>query len=49
MSNKYTWYQIPVADVKEALATGESGLTSAEAQLRLNKYGYNELVFKSRG
>jgi Ca2+-transporting ATPase len=49
MPNKHTWYQIPVADVRKALATGESGLTSAEAQLRLKKYGYNELVFKSRG
>jgi len=49
MPDKHTWYQIPVLEVMEDLMTNESGLTSAEAQLRLKKYGYNELVFKSRG
>jgi len=49
MPNKHTWYQIPVLEVMKDLMTDESGLTSAEAQLRLIKYGYNELVFKSRG
>jgi len=49
MPNKHTWYQIPGLEVMKDLMTDESGLTSAEAQLRLKKYGYNELVFKSRG
>ncbi|MFC1893562.1 cation-transporting P-type ATPase, partial [Chloroflexota bacterium] len=44
-----SWYQLPVSEVVSALATNEAGLTSAETQLRLKKYGYNELVFKSRG
>jgi magnesium-transporting ATPase (P-type) len=49
MPNKHTWYQIPGLEVMKDLMTDESGLTSAEAQLRLKKYGHNELVFKSRG
>lgn len=43
------WYQMPAAAVFSFLATDESGLTSTEAKLRLEKYGYNELEFKKRG
>jgi len=37
MSNKPTWYQIPGLEVIQDLMTNESGLTSAEAQLRKQK------------
>lgn len=40
------WYKQPVADVMKALAASEEGLTSAGAQERLKKYGYNEIKFK---
>jgi len=43
------WYQLPVSEVVSALATNETGLTSAEAKIRLSKYGHNELEFKRRG
>lgn len=42
------WYQQSAAEVAEALSTSEAGLTSAEAQARLAKYGYNEIKFKKR-
>ena len=42
------WYQQSTAEVAEALSTSEAGLTSAEAQARLAKYGYNEIKFKKR-
>ncbi len=42
------WYQQYTAEVAEALSTSEAGLTSAEAQARLAKYGYNEIKFKKR-
>jgi len=44
-----SWYQLPVSEVVQVLATNEAGLTSAEARLRLSKYGHNELEFKRRG
>ncbi len=40
------WYQLPLSEVKQALAADEGGLTSAEAKARLAKYGYNEIKFK---
>jgi len=43
------WYQLPVSEVVSVLSTNEAGLTSAEAKLRLSKYGHNELEFKRRG
>lgn len=48
MSNGAEWYQLSFVEVKQALASDKSGLTSAEAKLRLTKYGYNELKFKRR-
>jgi len=44
-----SWYQLPVERVFEALRTSSEGLTSSEAQARLELYGYNELKFKKRG
>ena len=46
--NASPWYQLPVAEVMEALAANEKGLTSSEAQARLKKYGYNEIKFKKQ-
>jgi len=44
--NETTWYQQSVEQTFEVLAADSSGLTSSEAKARLEKYGYNELVFK---
>ena len=48
MSNKASWYQLPISEVVQSLATNETGLTSGEAKRRLTKHGYNELKFKRR-
>ncbi len=48
MSNNSNWYRLSKSDVLKLLATDDKGLTSAEAKLRLKKYGYNELIFKGR-
>jgi len=45
---KANWYQLPVSEVISTLAADKTGLTSSEANLRLKKYGYNELEFKKR-
>lgn len=42
------WYQLPVAEVMEALASSEKGLFSSEARARLKRYGYNEITFKKQ-
>ena len=39
---------LPVNEVLQELKTSNDGLTTAEAQLRLKKYGYNELVEKKQ-
>ncbi len=44
--NETTWYQQSVEQTFEVLAANSGGLTSSEAKARLEKYGYNELVFK---
>jgi Ca2+-transporting ATPase len=44
--NETTWYQQSVEQTFEVLAADSGGLTSSEAKARLEKYGYNELVFK---
>jgi len=43
------WYQQPVEQVFDALHSSARGLTVSEAKARLERYGYNELVFKKRG
>ena len=44
-SNRLTPYQQPVADVLAALETdAQSGLSQAQAQERLTRYGSNELA-----
>ena len=43
------WYQLSAEQVFEALQTSSEGLTSSEAQARLELYGYNELKFERRG
>jgi Ca2+-transporting ATPase len=42
------WHSEKVDDVLRGLDVTHEGLTSQEAQERLNKYGYNELVAKKR-
>jgi len=44
--NETIWYQQSVEQTFEVLAADSGGLTSSEAKARLEKYGYNELVFK---
>ncbi|MBA3066364.1 HAD-IC family P-type ATPase, partial [bacterium] len=48
MLNGKSWYQLSIEEVFEALGTVSSGLTSSEAKVRLEKYGYNELEVKKR-
>ncbi len=48
MLNGKSWYQLPIEQVFEALRTAGSGLTSSEAKVRLEEYGYNELEVKKR-
>lgn len=40
------WYQITAGETAAALHTSEEGLSSDEAQARLEKYGPNEIRFK---
>ncbi|SEH05741.1 cation-transporting P-type ATPase [Candidatus Venteria ishoeyi] len=42
------WYQLNIEESFAALSCQESGLSSKEAQKRLQHYGYNELSFKRR-
>ena len=48
MGHERSWYQLPAEQVLEALQTTRAGLTTIEAQARLDQYGYNELTFKRR-
>jgi len=47
--NGTKWYQLPVEQVFEVLEAGDRGLTSSEAKVRLERYGYNELEVKKQG
>jgi len=47
--NQSRWYQFGVEEVFQRLESSVSGLTSAEAKIRLEKYGYNEITIKGRG
>ncbi|MBN1761518.1 MAG: HAD-IC family P-type ATPase [Methanomicrobia archaeon] len=49
MRQDKNWYQQPVDQVFDALLASARGLTVSEAKTRLERYGYNELVFKKRG
>jgi Ca2+-transporting ATPase len=44
--NEIIWYQQSVEQTFEVLDADSGGLTSSEVKARLEKYGYNELVFK---
>ncbi|HUW67612.1 MAG TPA: HAD-IC family P-type ATPase [Candidatus Nanoarchaeia archaeon] len=48
MPDGKNWYQLPVEEAFEALNSGYSGLTSEEAKIRLDRFGYNELKFKKK-
>ncbi|WP_202318561.1 cation-translocating P-type ATPase [Archaeoglobus neptunius] len=43
------WYAQPVERVFETLKSSGDGLTTREAEVRIKKYGYNELKFKKTG
>ncbi len=44
-----SWYQLTTEQVFEALGADQTGLASSEAKIRLEQYGYNELIVKKRG
>lgn len=46
--NGKSWYQLSIKRVFETLGSSSAGLTSSEAKVRLEKYGYNELEVKKR-
>ncbi len=43
---KYLWHTLSVEEVFKLLDTKETGLTKQEAELRLKKYDYNEIIGK---
>ncbi len=49
LPNGARWYQLSVDQVFGALAASSAGLTSSEAKVRLERYGYNELEVKKQG
>ncbi len=42
------WYTIGVEEILDLLKTSLNGLTTQEAQYRLKKYGYNEILTKKK-
>ncbi|MFC1901731.1 cation-translocating P-type ATPase [Chloroflexota bacterium] len=49
MAGETQWYQLSREETFKQLGSSEVGLTSTEAQARLERYGYNELKFKKQG
>jgi len=48
MSGEVKWQHVPVDEVLALLETNREGLTAEEAQLRLSKYGFNEVELKKK-
>ncbi|NPE27268.1 HAD-IC family P-type ATPase [Methanococcoides sp. SA1] len=48
MSGEVKWQHIPVDEVLALLETDEDGLSAEEAQLRLSKFGFNEVELKKK-
>ena len=46
VKEKGEWYRLTVDETFKKLEINRSGLSSSEVKSRLEKYGYNELVFK---
>jgi magnesium-transporting ATPase (P-type) len=46
--DKIEWYKRSIDDIFSALTSGSSGLSDIEAKNRLERYGFNELIFKKR-
>lgn len=44
----YQWHSMSVQDILHTLKTSDEGLSHEEAQLRLEKYGFNELESESK-
>lgn len=42
-SSETNWHALPIAAVCERLSTSSDGLTQAEAESRVEQYGYNQL------
>ncbi|MBE0481201.1 MAG: HAD-IC family P-type ATPase [Dehalococcoidia bacterium] len=49
MEETKNWYQTPIERVFEALETSSGGLSTRQAEKRLQEYGYNELKEEKRG
>ena len=48
MSGEVKWYRVPVSDVFTDLESDVEGITSEEAELRLSRYGYNEVEIQKK-
>jgi len=48
MSGEIKWYRVPVDEVLTLLDTDKDGITDEEAQIRLSKYGFNEVEVKEK-
>ncbi|MGM0771643.1 MAG: cation-translocating P-type ATPase [Halobacteriota archaeon] len=48
MSGEIKWYRVPVDEVLTLLDTDKDGITNEEAQIRLSKYGFNEVEVKEK-
>jgi magnesium-transporting ATPase (P-type) len=48
LPNETDWYQLEIDQTFKLLMANGTGLTSNEAEARLERYGYNELKFKKR-
>ncbi|WP_440951723.1 cation-translocating P-type ATPase [Methanococcoides sp. FTZ1] len=48
MSGEIKWHRVPVDEVLTLLDTDKDGITDEEAQIRLSKYGFNEVEMKKK-
>jgi len=49
LPNGTVWYQLSAEETFKLLDVDNAGITSGEAKVRLEKYGYNELEVKKQG
>ncbi len=48
MEDTRSWYQTPIEEIFEALETSNRGLSTSQAEKRLEEHGYNELKAEKR-